>query len=147
MDRRLVSYRRSTWRRFYVRLRLFRSVRLNAVGWLAVALLCLACAGAGYGVGRFIGLPSAASPLVGTLLGLITFVAVDRWRWGRLETGFSWGSDPDAVTRVGTELQRQGVPVQPEVDHDGRARLRYQNRHARYVRRALNRLGVRLPHH
>jgi hypothetical protein len=147
VDRRYASYRRSPWRRPYVKPRLFRSVRLNSVGWLAVAALCLAGAGAGYGVGRVVGLPRGASPVVGTLLGLITLVAVDRRRWGRLETGFSWGNDPDAVMRVGTELQRQGVPVQLEVDHDSRVRLRYHNRDAGQVRRALNRFGVRLlPH-
>lgn len=85
MQRRYAEYRPMTpWRRFRRRVQLFRSVQLNLVGWSAIAVLCLAGAGVGYGVSRLADLPAwpwLAGGAVAVLAGLLI---VDRRRWARL---------------------------------------------------------------
>lgn len=137
VDRRYAVYRTSRWHGRRGRVRLLRSVRLNGVGWFAVGLLCVVGVGVGYGVGRVVDLPVSASSLAGGLFGLVVVVGADRRRWGRLETGLSWGADPDVVSRVAANLQRHGVPVRLWTDPQGNRSLRYYNRDARRVRRVL----------
>jgi hypothetical protein len=141
MDRRYSQYVAAPPRRFR-RLQLFRGVTLNAVGRGAVILLCLAGAGVAYLAGRVTGSAGTVTAPAGALAAFIAVVMLDRRRWGRLETSFSWGDDPDAVVRATVALQWQGLPVWLEVDPDGRPRLRYRNRDGRRVRRALARAGV-----
>ncbi|MGI5215939.1 hypothetical protein [Plantactinospora sp. CA-290183] len=141
MDRRFAFYRSSRWGGYRGRVRLFRSVRLNAIGWAAVVLVCLVGGGVGYGAGRAIAAPQLAGSLAGALGGLAVLVGVDRRRWGRLETGVFWGEDPDEVARIGAELQQRGLPVAAWTDVNGCRSLRYRNRDARRVRRALRGLG------
>ncbi|GAA5186895.1 hypothetical protein GCM10023322_34120 [Rugosimonospora acidiphila] len=138
VDCRYAVYRASRWRGYRRRIRLFRSVRLNGVGWLAVGLVCVVGTGVGYGVGRAADLPVGASSLAGGLFGLVVVVFVDRRRWGRLETDRSWGGEgPDAVSRIAASLRQRGVPVRLWTDRWGNRSLRYYNRDARRVRRAL----------
>jgi hypothetical protein len=85
MERRYAEYRpASRGRRLRTRVRLFRSVSLNLFGWAAIALMCLAGAGIGYGGSRLIGSPDAlgvAGGAVAVLAGLLVF---DRRRCARL---------------------------------------------------------------
>jgi hypothetical protein len=118
---------------------------LNAVGWGAVALLCLTGAGLGFAAARLTGSTGEVAALAGAVLALIALVVADRRRWGRTKTSFSWGDDPEAVVRAGETLRRHGISVELETDHEGRPRLRYRNRDARKVRRAMTRAGVVLP--
>jgi hypothetical protein len=76
---------------------------------------------------------------------VIALVVLDRLRWGRIETGFSWDHDSDPVVRTGAELPRQGVPVRLKIDCTGWPSLRHYNGDARRVRRALAHVGYPLP--
>jgi hypothetical protein len=126
---------------------MFRGARLNAVGWIVVVLLGVAGAAVGYGVSRAVGWPVIPTAVVGALICLAALVVADRRRWGGLETGYSWGSDPAAVGRVGADLQQQGLPVRVDIDVDGRCVLHYRNRDGRRVRSALSRAGVKRCRH
>jgi hypothetical protein len=144
VQRGYAEYRPSRRRRLG-RVRLFRSVRFNAVGWAAVAALCLLGAAAGYGVSRLTGWPAAVSPVIGALLCLVALVVADRRNWGRVWTGYSWGDSPETTQRVATELKHLGLPVETTTCPDGRVQLRYRNRDGRRVAQALRHLGVRPP--
>src|SRR5687768_1408827 len=98
MRRRYAEYRRSRWRRWRPRrFGLFRSAQLNPVGWAAVAALCLAGAAIGYGISSLVGWPVRVWPVIGALLCLTTLVVMDRRRWGRVWSGYSWGDTPEAT--------------------------------------------------
>jgi hypothetical protein len=125
---------------------LFRSARLNLVGWMAVGALCLVGAATGYGIGSLVGGPVVVWLVIGALLCIGTLVVVDRRRWGRLWTGYSWGDTPQATEGVGRELTRRGLVVATRTYPDGRVGLRYRNRDCRRVARALSQLGIRPPH-
>jgi hypothetical protein len=84
--------------------------------------------------------------VIGALLCLVTLVVVDRRRWGRLWTGYSWGDTPEATESAGRELKRRGLVVATRMYPDGRLGLRYRNRDGRRVARALSQLGIRPPH-
>jgi hypothetical protein len=132
-------------RGFHPRARLLRTAELNAAGWAAVVLLSLAGAGIAHVAARASGSTSKAAAPVGALTCLVALVAVDRRRWGRMETGYSWTDDPEAIARMAALLQRHGVPVRGDTDGERGPRLRYRNRDARRVRRELRRAGVVLP--
>jgi hypothetical protein len=124
----------------------FRSVQLNAVGWAAVAALCLAGAAAGYGVSLLIRWPVVVWLVIGALLSLIALVVTDRTRLGRLWTEYSWGDSPETTGRVGMELKRLGLPVETTTYPDGQVHLRYRHRDRRRVALALIHLGIHPPH-
>ena len=147
MRRRYAEYRPFTsGRRRLRRYGLFRSARLNLVGWMAVAALCLVGAATGYGIGLLVRGPVAVWLVIGALLCLVPLVAVDRRRWGQLWTGYSWGDTPEAMRRVARELGQRGLMVATRTYPDGRVGLHYRNRDGRRVARALSQLGIRPPH-
>jgi hypothetical protein len=147
MQRGYAEYRPSRWGgRRLRRHGLFRTARLNLVGWAAVAALCLVGAATGYAISVLVGWPVAVWPVIGILLCLGTLVVVDRRRWGRLWTGYSWGATPQATEGVGTELKRRGLEVETRTDSVGGVSLRYRHRDARRVARVLTELGIRPPH-
>jgi ABC-type xylose transport system permease subunit len=147
MRRRYAQYRPSRWGRQRLRrYRLFRTAQLNPVGWAAVAALCLIGAATGYAIGVVVGWPVGVWLVIGALLCLSTLVVVDRRRWGRLWTGYSWGDNPQAAERVGAELKRRGLAVETRTDCVGGVSLRYRHRDGRRVARALTELGIRPPH-
>ena len=132
-------------RGFHPRVRLLRTAELNAAGWGTVVLLSLTGAGIAHVAARASGSTSKAAAPVGALSCLVALVAVDRRRWGRMETGYSWTDDPEDVARTAALLQRHGVPVRVDMDNERGPRLRYRNRDARQVRRELQRAGFVLP--
>lgn len=144
MQRGYAEYRPSR-KRWPGRVRLFRSVQFNAVGWAAVAGLCLLGAAAGYGVSLLTGWPPAVSPAIGALLSLVALVVADRRHWGRIWTVYSCGDSSETTQRVATELKRLGLTVETTTHPDGRTRLLYRNRDGRRVARALRHLGIRPP--
>jgi hypothetical protein len=84
--------------------------------------------------------------VIGALLCLGALVVVDRRRWGRLWTGYSWGDTPQATERVGAELKRRGLAVETRMDSFGGVSLCYRHRDGRRVARALTQLGIRPPY-
>lgn len=147
MRHRYAEYRPSSWGgRRLRRYRLFRTARLNPAGRAAVAAFCLVGAATGYAIGVLAGSPVVVWPVIGALLCLGTLVLVDRWRWGRLWTGYSWGDTPHATERAGAELKRRGVAVETSVDPAGGVSLRYRHRDGRQVARVLAELGISPPH-
>jgi hypothetical protein len=85
VEHRYAEYRPVTpWRRFRRRVQLFRSVQLNLAGWAAVAVLCLAGAGVGYGGSRLVDLPVGPCLTGGAVAVLAGLLILDRWRWARL---------------------------------------------------------------
>ena len=145
MIRRRASAYLSPRRGLHPHARLFRTAEPNAAGRGAVVLLCLTGAGIAHGAARSSGSARNAAAPVGALVCLIALVAADRRRWGRMETGYSWTDDPEDIARAGALLQRRGVPVRVDADHESGPRLRYRNRDARQVRRELHRAGVPAP--
>lgn len=125
--------------------RLFRSAQLNLFGWMAVAALCLIGAATGYGIGSLAGGPVAVWLVIGAVLCPVMLVVVDRRRWGRLWTGYSWDDTPEATESAGRELKRRGLAVTTTMSRDGRIALRYRNRDGRQVARALSQLGIHPP--
>ena len=88
MERRYAEYRPVTpWRRFRRRVRLFRSVQLNLVGWSVIAVLALAGAGIGYAVGRLTDLPIGPCLAGGAVAVVAGLLMLDRRRWVRLRDG------------------------------------------------------------
>jgi hypothetical protein len=124
---------------------LFRTTQLNPVGWAAVAALCLVGAAAGYTISVLVGWPAGVWPVIGALLCLSTLVVVDRRRWGRLWTGYSWGDNPQATESVSAELKRRGLVVETRMNSVGGVSLRYRHRDSRRVARELTELGIRPP--
>lgn len=85
MKRRYAEYRPvRPWRRFRRHAQPFRSVQLNLVGWSAVAVLCLAGAGIGYGGSRLVDLPTGPCLAGGAVAVLAGLIILDRRRWARL---------------------------------------------------------------
>lgn len=85
MDRRYAEYRPMTRSRRATRqVRLLRSVRLNVVGWFALAVLALAGTGVGYATGRLLDLPVAPCLVGGAAAVVAGVVLVDRRRWTRV---------------------------------------------------------------
>ena len=82
---------------------------------------------------------------IGALLCLSTLVVVDRRRWGRLWTGYSWGGTPQATEGVSAELKRRGLAVETRTNSVGGVSLRYRHRDGRRVARVLTELGIRPP--
>jgi hypothetical protein len=81
VKRRYAEYQPGTpWRR----VQLFRSVQLNLAGWSAVAALCLAGAGVGYGGARLVELPVGPCLTGGAVAVLAGLLILDRRRWARL---------------------------------------------------------------
>jgi hypothetical protein len=87
MERRFAEYWPAqpwSWRRLRNRVRLFRSVRLNLIGWGAVAALCLAGAAVGYAGGRLVDLKAGLGLGGGCAAVLTTLLVLDRRRSARL---------------------------------------------------------------
>ena len=128
------------------RLSPFRGANLNAVGWAAVAGVCLVGAALGYAAGRLARLPTGVGPVAGAVGSFVAIVVVERRSWGRGRMSLGWGDDPEVIERAGDYLRRRGVDVQVQVDADGQPLLRCHNRDLRQVRRALSRAaGVPVP--
>ncbi|GAA0900736.1 hypothetical protein GCM10009557_76790 [Virgisporangium ochraceum] len=144
MRRRHAEYRPAPWyrRRFGRRLRLLRGARLNGVGWAAFGAVCLAGGALGYAAGSVTAYPAAAA-VAGALAVALAVVAVDRRRWRRSWTGFSWDATPEATRLVADELRRAGLEVEVEVG--SRPGIRVRNRDRRRVGRVLTGLGIRPP--
>ncbi len=79
-----VNWPTSRRHRLGSRVRLFRSVQLNLVGWSAFVALCLAGAGVGYAGSRLVDLPVQLGTAAGALVVLAGLLVLDRRRWGQL---------------------------------------------------------------
>jgi hypothetical protein len=147
MRRRYAEYRPARWGgRRLRRHGLFRTARLNPIGWAAVAALCLVGAATGYAISVLVGRPAGVWLVMGALLCLGTLVVADRRRWGQLWTEYSWGDTPRATESVGAELKRRGLAVETRMNSSGGVSLRYRHRDGRRVARVLTELGIRPPH-
>lgn len=84
VERRNAEYRPAPrWRRLG-RVRLFRSVQLNLMGWAAIVVLCLVAAGIGSVGGQFVDLPVGLGSAGGVVAALAGLFVLDRRRWARL---------------------------------------------------------------
>ena len=92
-------------------MRLFRTVQLNAVGWTALLAASLT---AGCLLAALSSL-FAASPWFGAVAGLllvpVAVLVLDRRRYRRGWTSFSWTDDAEEVARVADLLRERGRDV------------------------------------
>lgn len=125
------------------RRRMFRTAKLNIVGWAAVLGICLAAAGLGFAAGQFFRLPLAVTASVGGLLPLAILAAADRRKWRAMLAGYGWGGTEDEVTAVAAELLRRGVVAHVEIwGEDDSVSLQYRNGDAKVVETVLAELGI-----
>jgi len=122
---------------------MFRTARLNIVGWAAVVGSCLAAAGLGFAAGRLFGLPIAVTASAGALLPLALLVAADRRKWRAMLAGYGWGGTEAEVSAVAAELLRRGVVANVEIwGEDESVSLQYRNADAGVVATVLAELGI-----
>lgn len=121
--------------------RLFRTARLNAVGWAALTgwvVVWAAVLGVAAGWKGWKGLSPAAGCVLGAAAGLAAVVIFDRRRWGRMETYFAWTDDPTVVRQAMQRLTDAGLAVSCYVSPDGEPSLVYRQRDQRRVMRELD---------
>ena len=122
---------------------MFRTARLNIVGWAAVLGSCLAAAGLGFAAGRLSGLPIAVTAPAAALLPLVLLVAADRRKWRAMLAGYGWGGTEAEVSAVAAELLRRGVVANVEIwGEDESVSLQYRNADAGVVATVLAELGI-----
>jgi hypothetical protein len=124
---------------------MFRTARLNIVGWAAVVGSCLAAAGLGFALGRLSGLPIAVTAPAAALLALALLVAADRRKWRAMLTGYGWGGTEAEVAAVAAELLRRGVVASVEIWREGEddsVSLQYRNVDAGVVATVLAEQGI-----
>ena len=122
---------------------MFRTARLNIVGWAAVLGSCLAAAGLGFAAGRLSGLPIAVTAPAAALLPLALLVAADRRKWRAMLAGYGWGGTEAEVSAVAAALLRRGVVANVEIwGEDESASLQYRNADADVVATVLAEYGI-----
>ena len=122
---------------------MFRTARLNIVGWAAVLGSCLAAAGLGFAAGRLSGLPIAVTAPAAALLPLVLLVAADRRKWRAMLAGYGWGGTEAEVSAVAAALLRRGVVANVEIwGEDESASLQYRNADADVVATVLAEYGI-----
>ena len=122
---------------------MFRTARLNIVGWAAVLGSCLAAAGLGFAAGRLSGLPIAVTAPAAALLPLALLVAADRRKWRAMLAGYGWGGTEAEVSAVAAALLRRGVVANVEIwGEDESVSLQYRNADADVVATVLAEYGI-----
>jgi hypothetical protein len=124
---------------------LFRTARLNAVGWAAVAGLCVTAAAAGLAAARFTGVPSWITAPAGGAAAFAAVLAADRRKWANMPTTYSWTDNPAEVQQIAFTLQRVGIAATADTDDLEQPTLHYLNRHHRDVARAFRDAGLPPP--
>jgi hypothetical protein len=142
-DRRSSAYRPP--RALGGRRELFRTAKLNAVGWAAVAGLCATGAATGLVAARLTDASSWITVPAGTAAAVATMLAADRRKWADMRTSYSWTDDRAEVQRVANLLQRAGVDASADADELDQPTLHYLNRDHRRVSRAFRNAGLQPP--
>ena len=125
------------------RRRMFRTAKLNIVGWAAVVGSCLAAAGLGFVTGRLLGLPIAVIAPAAALLPLAVLAAADRRKWRAMLAGYGWGGTEAEVSAVVAELLRRGVVANVAIwGEDESASLQYRNADTKAVETVLAQHGI-----
>lgn len=132
-------------RRMPHRRELFRTARLNAVGWAAVAGLCAIGAGIGLLLARISGAATWIAMPFGAAAALGSLGAADRRKWAAMSTSYSWTDDLSATQEIADLLTRAGVAVSVEVDDFGQPMLQYLNRDRRHVHRVFRSAALPSP--
>jgi hypothetical protein len=123
----------------------FRTARLNAAGWAAVAGVGAAGAVAGLGAARLTDTSPWITVPVGGAAALAALVAADRRKWASMRTSYSWTDDLAAVADMAVLLQRAGIDASAGTDELGQPTLWYLNRHHRRVARMFRDRGLPFP--
>lgn len=138
-----------------------RTAQLNLVGWSALIGVCLLSAAAGLAVAAAARVPLALGAAFG-VAPLLVVALLDRRRWSRMQTSFSWGGSVEDVAQIAAELQARGAQARVVTEDTAigwgesmhplggervvkTAALEYANRDRAVVRETLRRHGVRLP--
>lgn len=121
---------------------LFRTVKLNAVGWAAVAGLCAAGAAAGLAAARVAGVPPWVAGPTGAVVAFAAVLVADRRRWAGMTVSYAWTDDPAEVEHLAGLLQDAGVDVSVDPDQPC---LYHRNRDRRRIVRAFRDEGLEPP--
>jgi hypothetical protein len=144
MDRGTSSYAPLTRRRVPRRLHLFKTARLNAVGWLALFAVCAVVAGAFAGIAVLLALPWWLGALVGGLAALGSLIALDRRKFNGLYATYSWTDDEQEKAEVCSELRAAGIDAElMSWNNEPPFGVRVLNRDSKRANRILVARGIR----
>jgi hypothetical protein len=132
-------------RRFGRRPELFRIATLNAVGWAAVAGLCVAGAATGLAVARLTEVPAGITVPAGAAAAFAAVLVADRRRWAAGHVSYSWTDNLAEVQQMAETLRNAGVDASADTDDYDRPRLNYVNRDHPRVTRAFRAAGLPAP--
>jgi hypothetical protein len=121
---------------------LFRTVKLNAVGWAAVTGFCAAGAAAGLAAARLAGVPTWIAGPAGAAVAFAAVLVADRRRWANMTVSYSWTDDLTAVEHMAGLLREAGVGVSVDPDQPC---LCYRHRDRRRIVRAFRDEGLEPP--
>ena len=124
---------------------LFRTAQLNAVGWAAVAGLCITGVATGLAATRLTGAPPWITAPVGGAAAFAAVLTADRRKWANMPTMHTWTDNLVEVQQIASTLQRAGIEAAAETDELDQPALRYLNRDHRHVARALRDAGLPPP--
>ncbi len=119
-----------------------RTARLNAVGWAALVAVCALAGLIAIVLLRATGWPLPVRAVLGAAVVVLGLIVVDRRKWGRMETSFSFTDAVATMRAVAERLTARGLPVTLDEESGGPS-LRYRNRDAKQIHAALADLGIR----
>lgn len=143
MDRGTSSYAPLTRHRVPRRPRLFKSVRLNAIGWLALVGACLLSGAVFAVVGYLIGISWVAPAVIGVFTALVVLVILDRRRHGAGWANYSWTDDESEKATVVVALRATGVEAQLDSwNGEPPFAVHIHRRDEKSLNRILDQLGI-----
>ncbi|HET6483369.1 MAG TPA: hypothetical protein VFG35_25480 [Actinoplanes sp.] len=121
---------------------LFRTAQINAVGWGAIAGLCVTGAATGLAASRLTGAPPWVTAPVGGAVAFAAVLTADWRKWANMPTTHTWTDNLVEVQQIASTLQRAGIEAVAETDEFDEPALRYLNRDGRHVARVFRDAGL-----
>jgi hypothetical protein len=123
---------------------LFKTARLNAVGWLAVVGFCVVLAAIFGGAAALAGWSWWLAALLGAITAFATALVWDYHKWADLYTNYGWTDDEDEKVRVCAALNSAGVGAELSSWNDEPPfAVRLKNRDLGRANRVFSEAGIR----
>ena len=144
MDRETSAYAPLTRHRLPRGPHLFKSTRLNSVGWAALAGLCLVVGAIFGGVAAAVGWSWWAFAVLGVMAALGSLLVLDRRKFSTLYSTYSWTDDEDEKAAVCADLQAAGIAAElVSWNNEPPFGVRVRNRDGKRANRVLVANGIR----